>query len=92
MIASLLAEKDSGSSKAKVGTESVDDDGTSNVCRLENMAVESFIDSVEDDFKQGNDDQLEVTDTTEQCTHRDENCSCNKVSIHHSAVGNKADR
>ena len=85
-------EKDSGSSKAKVSTKSVDDHGASNVCRLENMAVESFIDSVEDDFKQGNDNQLKVTDTAEECTHRDEHCSCNKVSIHHSAVENKTVR
>ena len=49
------------------------------------MAINSFIGSVEDNFKQGNDDQLEVADTTEECTHRNEHGSCSKVSIHHSA-------
>ena len=85
MITSLLVEKDSGSSKTKVGTKSVNDHGASNVCRLENIAVKSLIGSIEDDFKQGNDDKLEVTDTAKKRTHRDEHCSCNKVSVHHSA-------
>ena len=41
---------------------------------------------VEHHLKEGYDDQLKVDDTTEQCTHRDENNrSCN-VGTHHSGI------
>ena len=85
MITSLLVEKNSGSSETKVGTKSVNDHGATNVRRLEKIAVKSLIGNIEDNFKQGNDNKLEVTDATKKCTHRDEHCSCNKVSVHHSA-------
>ena len=77
-------EENKRGSNSKVSTKGMDEHGTSDVRCLQHMDVQSFIGGVEHHLEEGNDDQLEVADTTEQCSHRDEYNSCGKVGSYQS--------
>ena len=85
MILGFLVIQNERGSNTKVSTKCVDEHWASDVRCLQHVDIQSLVDWVEHDLKEGNDDQLEVADTAKQCTHRDQNNSCCKIWSHHPA-------
>ena len=79
MVLGVLAVENKGHCQPKVRPKSVNQHGPAHICGVVDVQVDGFVGRVEHELKEGDDDELERTGSSQDCPHGNESCCSRKI-------------
>ena len=74
MVFGVLLVEDEGDGHTEIRPEGVNEHGPTHICGMVDVQVDSLVGGVEYELKECDDDELERTRPSQDCTHCDEGC------------------